>query len=554
MCKYMRPEGCTTLTHGRRYPLPAPATAPGRHRSSGSGCLRGNPFNKKIKTAAGDFKFDHAILMAPHQAGDMAWKAGVIGRNEEGKPTGWAGVDPFFLNMKDDPDTYVIGDSVGVVSPLFRFYPKAGHVANAHAKIVANYIVQRVKGREPKYALPDNLCFMMVNTAPREDVAVRFKYWVNDKGQIVQDQDDDKGMRLVEQSADFPDALASCKREAISSFGNDHVLIEKYITKPRHVEIQVFADGLGNCVYLFERDCSVQRRHQKVLEEAPAPGMTLERRRQMGEAAVAAAKAVGYVGAGTVEFIAMQDGTFYFMEMLALSVPEPVTVSKPLIVIAPLTVRSPPLAIFSATDSDPALKDSLPAPTRLSKLLKVSAPEVPCVAEAMVRFRPDTVRVSVATLAAFNTRVSIPENWVATPPMVTLPAETELKLALWTALTVRLSPDTALPTSVSKPLKVTAAGPVALPVPAVFKVIVAAVEKFSASLAPPAADKFIAKPLTDWVPPAPVRVVVVELIVAADRLVAVSVAPPLPAMVSKPLIETMRSSAPSCLNSVWNWR
>jgi 3-methylcrotonyl-CoA carboxylase alpha subunit len=135
-----------------------------------------------------------------------------------------------------------------------------------------------------------------------------------------------KGMRLVEQSADFPDALASCKREAISSFGDDHVLIEKYITKPRHIEIQVFADSLGNCVYLFERDCSVQRRHQKVLEEAPAPGMTLERRRQMGEAAVAAAKAVGYVGAGTVEFIAMQDGTFYFMEMnTRLQVEHPVT-------------------------------------------------------------------------------------------------------------------------------------------------------------------------------------------------------------------------------------
>lgn len=135
-----------------------------------------------------------------------------------------------------------------------------------------------------------------------------------------------KGMRLVEQSADFPDALASCKREAISSFGDDHVLIEKYITKPRHIEIQVFADSLGNCVYLFERDCSVQRRHQKVLEEAPAPGMTPERRRQMGEAAVAAAKAVGYVGAGTVEFIANQDGSFYFMEMnTRLQVEHPVT-------------------------------------------------------------------------------------------------------------------------------------------------------------------------------------------------------------------------------------
>jgi len=135
-----------------------------------------------------------------------------------------------------------------------------------------------------------------------------------------------KGMRLVEKSEDFPDALASCKREAISSFGDDHVLIEKYITKPRHIEIQVFADTLGNCVYLFERDCSVQRRHQKVLEEAPAPGMTEARRREMGEAAVAAAKAVGYVGAGTVEFIANQDGSFYFMEMnTRLQVEHPVT-------------------------------------------------------------------------------------------------------------------------------------------------------------------------------------------------------------------------------------
>ncbi|UCV19110.1 acetyl/propionyl/methylcrotonyl-CoA carboxylase subunit alpha [Ferribacterium limneticum] len=135
-----------------------------------------------------------------------------------------------------------------------------------------------------------------------------------------------KGMRLVEKSEDFPDSLASCKREAASSFGNEHVLIEKYITKPRHIEIQVFADTQGDCVYLFERDCSVQRRHQKVLEEAPAPGMTDARRHEMGKAAVAAAKAVGYVGAGTVEFIANQDGSFYFMEMnTRLQVEHPVT-------------------------------------------------------------------------------------------------------------------------------------------------------------------------------------------------------------------------------------
>ena len=135
-----------------------------------------------------------------------------------------------------------------------------------------------------------------------------------------------KGMRAVNSAEEFDAALASCKREAINSFGDDAVLIERYVQRPRHIEIQVFFDGHGNGVYLFERDCSVQRRHQKVLEEAPAPGMTPERRREMGEAAVAAARAVGYVGAGTVEFICEQDGRFYFMEMnTRLQVEHPVT-------------------------------------------------------------------------------------------------------------------------------------------------------------------------------------------------------------------------------------
>ena len=135
-----------------------------------------------------------------------------------------------------------------------------------------------------------------------------------------------KGMRIVENSADFKAALASCKREALSSFGDERVLVEKYLDRPRHIEIQVFADGHGNCVTLFERDCSTQRRHQKVLEEAPAPHMPEQRRRAMGEAAVAAAQAVGYVGAGTVEFIANQDGSFFFMEMnTRLQVEHPVT-------------------------------------------------------------------------------------------------------------------------------------------------------------------------------------------------------------------------------------
>lgn len=136
-----------------------------------------------------------------------------------------------------------------------------------------------------------------------------------------------KGMRIVEKSEDFIGALESCQREARASFGSDHVLVEKYLQKPRHIEIQVFADTHGNTVYLFERDCSVQRRHQKVLEEAPAPNMGETRRREMGEAACAAARAVNYVGAGTVEFIVdTTDDRFYFMEMnTRLQVEHPVT-------------------------------------------------------------------------------------------------------------------------------------------------------------------------------------------------------------------------------------
>ncbi len=155
-----------------------------------------------------------------------------------------------------------------------------------------------------------------------------------------------KGMRAVQRSEDFAAALASCQREATASFGDDRVLVERYVTRPRHIEIQVFGDSHGNYVHLFERDCSVQRRHQKVLEEAPAPGMSAERRAEMGAAAIAAARSVGYVGAGTVEFIVEQDGpdpagppqgigsptggtgvkNFYFMEMnTRLQVEHPVT-------------------------------------------------------------------------------------------------------------------------------------------------------------------------------------------------------------------------------------
>jgi 3-methylcrotonyl-CoA carboxylase alpha subunit len=140
-----------------------------------------------------------------------------------------------------------------------------------------------------------------------------------------------KGMRRVDDPADFADALAGAKREAKASFGDDAVLVEKYVEKPRHIEVQVFGDNLGNAVHLFERDCSAQRRHQKVIEEAPAPGMTAEMREAMTQAAVTAAKAIGYSGAGTIEFIVdasqgLRPDRFWFMEMnTRLQVEHPVT-------------------------------------------------------------------------------------------------------------------------------------------------------------------------------------------------------------------------------------
>jgi len=154
-----------------------------------------DPFNKVIKTAAGDFKFDDALPMSLHQAADLVWKAGLIEKNEKGEPTGWAAVHPWFYNVKEDPQVFVIGDSVGAVSPHFGHYPKSGHVANRQAKAISKYIAQQAKGEALKAVIIDNLCYMLVNNSPREAISVQFDYKIGEDGLLHQMQLDDNERR-----------------------------------------------------------------------------------------------------------------------------------------------------------------------------------------------------------------------------------------------------------------------------------------------------------------------------------------------------------------------
>ncbi|MGE5472231.1 MAG: acetyl-CoA carboxylase biotin carboxylase subunit [Bacteroidota bacterium] len=254
---------------------------------------------------------DEAVLLGPAEA-RLSYLAGdkIL---EATRRTGAQAIHPGYGFLSENPDFAEACVAAGIVF----IGPPASAIRAMGSKSAAKRLMDAAGvPLTPGYHGDDQTPELLHKEAERIGYPVLIKATAGGGG---------KGMRLVEHPADFPTALASCQREAMASFGDGRVLIEQYLTRPRHIEIQVFADRHGNCVHLFERDCSVQRRHQKVLEEAPAPGMTAERRRAMGEAAVAAARAVGYVGAGTVEFI-VQDGSFHFMEMnTRLQVEHPVT-------------------------------------------------------------------------------------------------------------------------------------------------------------------------------------------------------------------------------------
>ena len=255
---------------------------------------------------------DEAYHIGPSPSKDSYLRADTI--LEVAKKSGAQAVHPGYGFMSENPDFATacaksnikfIGPPVGAIEAMGSKSAAKDIMSNANVPLVPGY-----HGDDQDEAL-------LKAEAEKIGYPVLLKAAYGGGG---------KGMRVVESLADFDDALASAKREAMAGFGNDKMLLEKYLTQPRHVEIQVFTDQHGNGIYLSERDCSVQRRHQKVIEEAPAPGLAHNVRVAMGEAAVRAAKAINYEGAGTVEFLYDVDGSFYFMEMnTRLQVEHPVT-------------------------------------------------------------------------------------------------------------------------------------------------------------------------------------------------------------------------------------
>lgn len=255
---------------------------------------------------------DEAYRIGPPAAQDSYLKIDTI--LEVAKISGAQGIHPGYGFLSESAEFAKACDKAGVVfiGPPVPAIEAMGS-KSAAKKIMADAQVPLVPGYHGNNQDPD----FLLQQAEEVGFPVIIKASAGGGG---------KGMRAVMQPADFADALAGAKRESMASFGDDHVLIEYYLTKPRHVEIQIFTDTHGNAVYLFERDCSIQRRHQKVLEESPAPGLAPELREEMGKAAVVAAHAIGYVGAGTVEFLLNEDGSFFFMEMnTRLQVEHPVT-------------------------------------------------------------------------------------------------------------------------------------------------------------------------------------------------------------------------------------
>ncbi len=255
---------------------------------------------------------DEAVYLGPAPARDSYLKDELI--IEAAKQTGAQGIHPGygFLSENADFSKACFANDIEFIGP-----PEDAIIAMG-SKSAAKEIMQEAQvPLVPGYHGENQDSEFLKSEADEMGYPVIIKATAGGGG---------KGMRIVWKSEEFEANLASCKRESAASFGDDRVLVEKYITKPRHVEIQVFADKHGNAVHLFERDCSVQRRHQKVIEEAPAPGLSEETREAMGQVAIRAAKAIGYVGAGTVEFLYDEDGSFYFMEMnTRLQVEHPVT-------------------------------------------------------------------------------------------------------------------------------------------------------------------------------------------------------------------------------------
>lgn len=255
---------------------------------------------------------DEAWLLGPAPAAESYLRADRL--IEVARESGCQAIHPGYGFLSENPDFAARCEQAGIkfIGPSSRAIAAMGSKSAAKA-LMAKASVPLIPG----YHGDDQEDATLLDEARRIGFPLLIKAAFGGGG---------KGMRVVHDITGFLEALHSCRREASASFGNPAVLIERYLTQPRHVEIQVFCDAHGNGVHLFERDCSIQRRHQKIIEEAPAPGMTPAIRAAMGDAALAAAKAIDYEGAGTIEFLLDVDGRFYFMEMnTRLQVEHPVT-------------------------------------------------------------------------------------------------------------------------------------------------------------------------------------------------------------------------------------